>query len=109
MIGYRVTEKGAQLLEAFLAELWIPGMDDRRLQDMALTLTKMTFNSADEYFSLNSFLADEVTLLNLKALERERYIERTPVPEINRMYRNEEFQKKHPKPRPWQDDEEDLT
>ena len=99
IIGYRITERGVKLLGAYLSGaefLWIPGVNYDRLTRMALALNKYLFSSEDGWFSVDPLGADEDDLLALKALEMDRYIERSRVPNLERCLKYEAMKERHP-------------
>lgn len=99
MVGYRVTEKGLGLLDAYVtgAEfVWVPGVNYDRLEKMALVLNKALFGTKEGYFAVSSDYAEEWDLLAIKALEMDGYIERSVVPKVERFLAKELFKSNHP-------------
>ena len=99
MIGYRITEKGANLLNSYLSGaefIWIPGVNYDRLNQMALTLNKVLFGSEDGWFSIDPECTDKDDLLALKALEMDGCIERSKIPNLERCLKYEAMRERHP-------------
>ncbi len=99
MIGYLITPRGKELVEAYVTGvdmLWVPGVNYDRLKHMALTLNKLAFNTEDGYFAVDTDSASEKTLQALRALEIDEYVVRSPVPAVENYLKRQEYLKKHP-------------
>lgn len=99
MVGFKVTREGWALLDALISGggvLWVPGVNYERLWELALTLNSIAFETEDGCFSIEPEEMHRKTLLHMKALERDGYIERSHLPSIEKYLRGERFLQAHP-------------
>lgn len=83
MIGYKITERGMGLLQAYIAGIefiWIPGVNYDRLFSMASILNKLYLCGREGYISVDPQEVDGTTLRNISALKMDGFIENDILP-----------------------------
>jgi len=106
MVGYKVTEKGYELLAVFIEDrefIWVPGVDYDKLREMAKTLMRLIYNKDDEYFVFDKD-DERFDPIIVASLEYGEYIERSEIPRVESYLRWQERKKRHPGRYPFLED-----